>query len=100
MKYMAPFERKALEKGRLQGVEEGLERGIERGMKRGRQEGELHALKEGILDILKDRFENVPERIIRKIMQEQDMFLLKHLLRLTATVNSLEEFEEKLSSEQ
>ena len=108
MRYMATFERDALEKGRLQGIEEGLargmeqgmERGIERGIDRGRQEGAVQASQEAVLDIIQARFENVSHSITRKIRSEQHLALLKQMLRLAATVNSLEEFEEQLSSSQ
>ncbi len=73
---------------------------MDRGMERGRLEGERHASKEGIFDVLLARFEDVPDRLLQRIMQEQDVLLLKHLLRFAAIVDSLEEFEGKLPSGQ
>ena len=48
---------------------------------------------ENIMELLEDRFENLPESLVEKINQIKDLNRLKYLLRQTIHVNSVAEFE-------
>jgi hypothetical protein len=52
---------------------------------------------QNILDLLENRFSNLPENLVQSIKQIDDLALLKQLLIETIKVNSLAEFEQLIS---
>ncbi|MDI6792049.1 MAG: hypothetical protein QME81_04180 [bacterium] len=87
----------AEEKGMERGMEKGMERGIERGMERGMEKGVIETLKEGIRDVLEERFGIVKESILNAVYQIKSAPFLRTLLRQSARVKSLEEFRELIA---
>ena len=65
MPYVTPFERRAIEKGRAEGLAEGLNEGRNEGLVEGRNEGRNEGIQLGEASILKRlltrRFERLPE---------------------------------------
>lgn len=59
----------------------------------------LKTLRENVIEILDARFEVVPPSIIETVNQLGDLDGLKQLLRRAVTINSLEEFQQLLESE-
>jgi hypothetical protein len=72
MPYILSFERRALQ---------------------ARQEGILQSSREDLLEVLRVRFENVPNLLEEAINQIEDDLALKTLLRQAITIGSLEEFQ-------
>ena len=70
---------------------------IERlGERRGRQEGALLATREGVLEVLRARFANVPAAIAETLDRIEDIGLLRTLLRRAVIVQGLDEFAQAL----
>jgi hypothetical protein len=84
MSYITSVERIAVEKGR----EEGLEQGLEQGM--------LQKAREMVIEVLKIRFEDVPQKLIETIDGATDSAMLTILHRQAITVESVAKFEEIL----
>ena len=68
--------------------------GIEKGKAEGREEGKAEGKAEGIIELLEE-YGTVPAWLEECIMQETDVDKLKTLLKLSAKVESIEEFIEK-----
>ena len=68
--------------------------GIEIGKAEGREEGKAEGKAEGIIELLEE-YGTVPAWLEECIMQETDVDKLKTLLKLSAKVESIEEFIEK-----
>jgi len=92
-----------LEKGLAQGLEKGLAQGLEEGRTQGLEEGRAQGLAEGlaqgkgedILELLED-LGTVPEELRGEILQQRDPAILKKWHKLSARVNSVEEFVKNL----
>ena len=65
------------------------------GRKEGRKEGRLEAKIEDVLELLED-LGNIPEELRKKIKEEQDMQTIKLWLKLSARVESIEQFIEQM----
>jgi phage terminase small subunit len=57
------------------------------------QRASIRISQENIMELLEDRFGNLPESLVEKINQIKDLNRLKYLLRQTIHVNSVAEFE-------
>jgi len=66
------------------------------GLRKGRQEGRQQMLREDVLDILEERFEDVPYALREKVQEIQTEPRLKKLLRHAIRVQSLEAFAKQL----
>lgn len=66
--------------------------GIEKGLEKGREEGR----REAILDNLEARFGQVPNSVRSELTKVTDQARLRELIRLAATVESLEDFQTQL----
>jgi flagellar biosynthesis/type III secretory pathway protein FliH len=88
MEYMSGFERRAIERGMAKGLEQGIEKGMEK--------GRLQTLREGIVDILEARFQQVPYEVTEELKEINDSQRLKVLLRLTSITPSPDEFLKQL----
>ena len=53
---------------------------------------------QNIIKILQNRFDNIPELMVKTINQIDDISLLENLLLPSISVNSLEEFQQLISS--
>ena len=61
----------------------------------GRKEGRLEAKIEDVLELLED-LGNIPEELRKKIKEEQDVQTIKSWLKLSARVESIEQFIEQM----
>ena len=76
MPYLAPFERIAREEGAIEGA-------IQQGS-------------EYLLEVLNIRFSDVPNEVVDKINQIEDLTILKTLFREAITINDLASFQTRL----
>jgi hypothetical protein len=77
-------------------MEKGLAKGRQEGRQEGRQQGMLQRAREDILDVLEARFAAVPWPTTERLLDVQDLVVLKTLLRRASTVPSAEAFLENL----
>ena len=78
-------------------IREGIERGIEQGIEQGIERGNIAGCKENIIELLEDLGE-ISEELRCKIMNEDDLQVLKRWLKLSARAESLEEFQNKMNN--
>ncbi len=85
----------------LRGMERGKEIGKEigelRGMERGKEIGALEKSRDAIKTVLTVRFGQISSEIEEIIGKITNLALLKELLKLAATANSLAEFKQSLA---
>lgn len=93
MPLLSHMEIRAMEKGMQQGIEQGMQQGIEQGI----EQGILQTLRENALEILQDRFGEVPPEVSEAINSMVDTSLLKRLHRQAIAIPSIEEFQQLLS---
>jgi predicted transposase YdaD len=67
-----------------------------RGLEKGEQRGRLLGARESVIEVLKIRFEDVPQTIKEAVNQIEDVARLKQLHKQAITVASLIEFEQLL----
>jgi hypothetical protein len=67
------------------------------GIKQGRKEGREAGIKEAVMEILSARFNAVPPAVKKKLKTIEDGKQLKSLLRQAGTVQTLKEFERRMS---
>jgi len=84
MPFLAPFEQLAMEKGR----EEGLEKGI--------KTGSIQEAQTVVIEILEIKFNELPNTLIAKVRNIEDLDQLRNLRKEAFKVNSLEEFTKTL----
>ena len=82
--------------GRKIGQEIGEKLGEKRGEKRGEKKGIIRGSREAILEILKTRFDSIPESLTDAVNALEDPGYLKDLLKDAVTTPSLEAFGEKM----
>ena len=80
MQYITQLERRAIQ----QGIEQGIEQGI------------IQEAQEAVLEVLRTRFEAVPQTIITKLQNIGNPTKLRLLLKQAVIVGSLEEFEQMI----
>lgn len=68
---------------------------LQEGLEQGREEGGLKAVRESVMEVIKLRFNEVPEDEIVRLNAISDFDQLRDLLRLAVTAGSLEEFERR-----
>ncbi len=90
MPYIASFERRAMEKG----MEKGLEQGLEQGLERGTLLGALKTAREGVIKILRARFQSVSKSMSERINKIDDLQLLQEMLTQSALTGSLAAFRQ------
>src|SRR5262249_31386538 len=66
---------------------------LARGEARGRTQGELLAIREALRSLLEDRFNLLPEVVVRQIEAAEDPAKLKAALRQVSKLNSLDELK-------
>ncbi|MDR1925087.1 MAG: hypothetical protein LBQ66_12015 [Planctomycetaceae bacterium] len=71
---------------------EGETRGETRGIVKGIAEGETRGRVKGVLDILSDKFGQIPQHVVDSLNQQTDLAVLKSLLVQAARCTSLDEF--------
>ena len=71
--------------------------GLRKGRQEGRQEGRQQMLQEAVLDLLEERFNDVPYALREKIQEIQAEPRLKKLLLQAVRVPSLDAFAKELS---
>ena len=86
---------KALDDLYKDGVAEGKVEGRQEGKQEGKQEGRLETNKENILDLLSD-YGSVSQHLNEKINSQEEVEILKKWVKLSARVNSIEEFEDMM----
>ncbi|MEW5802280.1 MAG: hypothetical protein AB1847_09265 [bacterium] len=77
-------------------VQEWIDEGIQQGIKEGMQQGVRQATQQDILEIIEDRFNLVPDEIVKSVKQIDEVAVLHMVLRKAAKVTSLDEFREIL----
>jgi hypothetical protein len=77
MPFLSPIEEMALERGQQIGVKE--------------------TRKQDIIKILQNRFDNLPDELVKSVNQIDDMSVLENLLLPSISVNSLEEFQQLIN---
>ena len=66
------------------------------GHKKGWQEGRVLTLRENVIEVLSERFENVPEELKTAINAVGDELILRALLKSALRAGSLEDFARSL----
>ncbi len=89
MPYVTSWERLARQEGR----QEGLQKGLQEGLQEGRQEGILQGAVELLRQTLEVRFGAVPESLLQKIEQCQDVGALRALHKQALTAGSPDEIQ-------
>lgn len=92
MPYVTTIERRATKRGHQQGHEQGLEQGLE--------QGALLKAQENVLDVLRIRFETIPQSLVDQITGLTNLAHLSLLLRQAVLAPSLDEFERALTPQQ
>ncbi len=90
--------RERLAQEKQEGIQEGIQTGIQAGIQEGIQEGIKQNLKSNIISILEKRFQVVPSQLINLINGLSDITQLQKLHIETISVNSLEDFQELIIS--
>ena len=72
------------------------EQGMQQGIQQGMQQGKIQAAREAIFENLEARFEIVPQSVVKRIDEIEELSLLKMLHKKSIVVNSLEQFKEML----
>ncbi|SMC21679.1 Essential protein Yae1, N terminal [Desulfacinum hydrothermale DSM 13146] len=80
-----------------QGLQQGRQQGMEQGLEQGLQQGTLEATREHIVEILQERFQDVPKEILRSLRKIHDPDALKLLFRKALRVDSLDAFHKAVS---
>ncbi len=70
---------------------------IQKGEQQGLYKGKIETSREHIIDIISTRFGEIPSYIIDNVHQIENITLLDQLHKQSVLVNSIEEFQEKLS---
>lgn len=85
-------EDRGVRKGREEGLKKGLKKGLEKGLEKGRKEGKEEGMKESLESVLKARFGEVSEEVVRKIHSLDNHEKLDALLTASITCETLEAF--------
>ena len=102
VRYMQMWEIIELEKkeSREEGKEEGRTEGIAEGMAAGKAEGiaegKVEGKAESILELLEE-LSVIPDSLKQNVLSQKDMNILNKWHKLSAKVNSIDEFMEKMS---
>ena len=83
------------EKGIKIGEEKGIKIGEEKGIKIGEKKGIIISRREAIIDILSE-IEPVTDDVVNMINSQEDIEILKKWLKISAKVESVEEFKERI----
>lgn len=89
MPYITSVERLGIEKG----LKQGLEQGLEQGLKQGRQEGIIQKSREALINVLRERFEKIPDELVEAIALLEDETTLTDLLRQSISIESVAAFQ-------
>ena len=76
-----------------QGIEQGIERGIERGIEQGIERGKARGKQELILNMLRLRFDSVPESVASQINSIRSVSHLDSLFENALTAETLDELD-------
>jgi hypothetical protein len=69
----------------------------EMALERGQQIAAKETRKQDIIKILQNRFDNLPDELVKSVNQIDDMSVLENLLLPSISVNSLEEFQQLIN---
>jgi len=83
MEFITSWERKGIEKGRVEGIEKGRAEGIEK--------GRAEEARETLLEQLREKFDSVPETTTQRVQAISSVEELRRLLRQIIHANSLAE---------
>ncbi|GAH09633.1 unnamed protein product, partial [marine sediment metagenome] len=78
-------------------AEELMEKGIQQGVQQGVQQGLIQNAREAVIENLETRFEVVPQSILKRIDDIDNLSLLKILHKRSILAVSLEQFKEDLA---
>jgi flagellar biosynthesis/type III secretory pathway protein FliH len=84
IKYFAKRDKVAIARGKTEGIAEGITEGIAKGKAEG--------IAEGIIRVLTRRFNSMPKKLQRQIMEIKDIDKLDELIGIAATCVSIDEF--------
>ncbi|MBF0550532.1 MAG: hypothetical protein HQK60_08350 [Deltaproteobacteria bacterium] len=88
--------KRGLTQGMEKGKEEGIKEGIREGEEKGKREGMISASRDNLLEILKERFEKLPRKMLQSLNRVKDPDLIKSLIKLAVKVESLDHFKQHL----
>jgi flagellar biosynthesis/type III secretory pathway protein FliH len=76
----------------------GFERkGLEQGLKQGLEQGQLSSTRAAILEVLKTRFEKVPDKVSTRLNKIADAERLRELLRKAVLAPTVKEFQREIT---
>ncbi len=79
------------------GLEQGLSQGLEEGLKEGLEEGRLEALRQGIVDVVQERFPEIAALTKEQVEAIKDFALLRRLNVKMSTAQTIQEAEQALA---
>jgi hypothetical protein len=90
-KIMPTLAEKWIEQGIQQGIQQGMQQGIQQGIQQGMQ-----AAREGVIEILEERFSIVTKSVLRTLKEIDDPDVLKMLYKKALRVGSVQEFRDAM----
>jgi flagellar biosynthesis/type III secretory pathway protein FliH len=93
MPYVTSVERRALERGRIEGHKKGREEGREEAREAAREAGAVAGWRFAVLQVLEARLGAVPERVRQLVDAETDLSRLQSTIRVAAVADSWEELD-------
>ncbi|MDR2171237.1 MAG: hypothetical protein LBP59_13925 [Planctomycetaceae bacterium] len=86
-----------LQKGIIrEGYDLGFAKGFAEGFAKGFAKGKLKAIRNSTLAILRNRFGDVPQYLIKALNERTDVIAMESLIITAATCKTLDEFESEL----
>ena len=98
MPYVSNFERFFMERGLKKGIEAGMQRGLDQGRKEGRKEGRADGVRLGLIEVLRRRFDHLPDGLEQRIGEVTDVEQLQRLLASALEVERPEQLLDQLSA--
>jgi len=76
-------------------IEQGIQQGMQQGIQQGMQQG-MQAAREGVIEILEERFSTVTKSVLRTLKEIDDPDLIKMLYKKALRVGSVQEFRDAM----
>jgi hypothetical protein len=78
------------------GIETGMKTGMKTGMERGMEKGALKKARENLIDVLRIRFDKIPDVLVETIQNISDVIYLSNLLKQAVIIDSINTFHQKI----
>ena len=92
---MPTLAEKWIEQGVQRGIQQGIQQGMQQGIQQGMQQG-MQAAREGVIEILEERFSTVTKSVLRTLKEIDDPDVLKMLHKKALRVGSVQEFRDAM----